>query len=470
MAFDPAPTDPALMSAEQLVEAYRRHALSPVEAVAAICARIGRLNPALNAFALLDEEGALAAARAAEARWTAGRPLGLLDGVPCTVKDLMNLRGFPTRRGSRLSDPAPVDEDAPAVQGLKAEGAAILGKTITTEYGWKTPSDNPLHGITHNPWRRGASAGGSSSGAGAAAAAGFGPLHTGTDAGGSIRIPASFCGIVGLKPTFGRVPQWPHSAFAAVSHAGPMARTVRDAALMLSAMARHDGRDPYALPDEPQDWRGKIEAGVKGLRVAFTTRLGADISIDPAVRAAFEAAVAVFADELGCVVEEATPDIPDGGAVFATLWAAGLANLVASLPPERLGELDPGILQVAEGAARLTIRDLLAAEALRLETGHRMNRFHQRHDLLLSPTVPVPPFPVDRPVPEPDRALRSEWAPLTWTFNLSRAPAITVPCGSTPDGLPIGLQIAGPLYRDDLVLRAARAFETARPWPLLAPA
>ncbi|MCC7425734.1 MAG: amidase [Alphaproteobacteria bacterium] len=462
-------TDPSLMSAEDLLAAYHRRALSPVEAITAVFARIGRLNPRLNAFAVLDEAGAMEAARASEARWRAGRPLGLLDGVPTTVKDLMNLRGFPTRRGSKASDPAPASEDAPAVTGLKAEGAIIIGKTTTTEFGWKTPSDCPLHGTTGNPWHASVTAGGSSAGAGAAAAAGLGALHTGTDAGGSIRIPASFCGLVGLKPTFGRVPQWPTSAFANVSHAGPITRTVRDAALMLSAMARYDARDPYCLPDQPTDWRGAIEDGIAGLRVAFTARLGFDLDIDPEVRALFARAVARFADALGCVVEEAAPVIPDGRQVFTRMWAGGLAKLVASLGPERAALLDPGLRRVAAEAQGMTAIELMTAEAMRLETGHALNLFHQRFDLLLTPTVPVPPFPIDREFPDPAKALWTEWAPLTFTFNLSRGPAVTVPCGRTAAGLPIGLQIAAPIYRDELVLRAARAFERVAPWPTVAP-
>ena len=198
-------TDPALLSAEDMLALYARRALSPVEVLQAVTERVARLNPGLNAFAVMNPR-ALDAAGESEMRWRVGRPLGALDGVPCTVKDLVDLAGFPTRRGSRTSDPTPVADDAPAVVGLKAAGAVVLGKTTTTEYGWKSPGDCPLHGITRNPWNPAYTTGGSSSGAGAAGAAGFGPLHIGTDAGGSIRIPAAWCGLVGLKPTFGRVP------------------------------------------------------------------------------------------------------------------------------------------------------------------------------------------------------------------------------------------------------------------------
>ncbi|MGH7081813.1 MAG: amidase family protein, partial [Acetobacteraceae bacterium] len=227
--------DPALMTAEELLDHYVHQRLSPVEVLAATIERIGRHNPSLNAFVVLNQN-AEAAARESARRWRSGRPLGLLDGIPCTVKDLVDVAGFPTRRGSRLTSEAPASVDAPAVLGLKNAGAVIIGKTTTTEFGWKSPGDCPLTGITRNPWNPRHTPGGSSAGAAAAAAAGFAPLHLGTDGGGSIRIPAAWSGIVGLKPSFGRVPQWPLGAFATVAVAGPIARSVRDAALMLSAL------------------------------------------------------------------------------------------------------------------------------------------------------------------------------------------------------------------------------------------
>ncbi len=280
-------TEPALMSAEELLASYARRSLSPVEVLKAVTERIARLNPAVNAFAVLNPRS-LEAAGESEARWRAGRPRGGLDGVPVTVKDLVDLAGFPTRRGSRLTDSAPAADDAPSVLALKEQGAVIIGKTTTTEFGWKAAGDCPLHGITRNPWNRLHTTGGSSAGAAAAAAAGFGPLHLGTDAGGSIRIPAAWCGVVGLKPSFGRVPQWPHGAFAPLAVAGPITRTVRDAALMLTAIAGFDLRDPFSLPPEAhagggspaawahgnRDWRTSIEEGVAELRVAVLRRPG----------------------------------------------------------------------------------------------------------------------------------------------------------------------------------------------------
>ena len=456
--------DPATMSAEDLLAHYARGSLSPVEALQAVTERIARHNPALNAFAVMDPR-ALLAARESEGRWRAGRPLGALDGVPCTVKDLVDLAGLPTRRGSRTTPADPAATDGPAVLGLKAAGAVILGKTTTTEFGWKSPGDCPLHGITRNPWNPAYSPGGSSSGAGAAAAAGFGPLHLGTDAGGSIRIPAAWCGVVGLKPTFGRVPQWPLSAFGSVSCAGPMARTVRDAALMLSALARHDARDPYCLPDDPRDWRMGIEDGVAGLRVSVLRTPGFDAPVDADGIAAVEQAAAILADAGAEIVDE-DPGLPDAGAAFAQLWGLSLAALAAAMTPEQQALLDAGITDVAAHHAGAGGLAVVAGEAARVQAAHRMALFHRRFDLVLCPTVPGPPPLADAPTGDALAALLRDWAPWTLLFNLTRQPAVTVPLGMTAAGLPRSVQLAAALYRDDLALRAARTLEQALPVPL----
>jgi aspartyl-tRNA(Asn)/glutamyl-tRNA(Gln) amidotransferase subunit A len=459
--------NPALMTAEDLALLYARRRLSPVEALQAVSERIARLNPAFNAFAVLNPRAAIAAGES-EARWAAGRPYGPLDGVPCTIKDLLDIAGFPTRRGSRLTDPAPVAEHAPAVLGLLAAGAVIVGKTTTTEFGWKSPGDCPLHGITRNPWDRAYSTGGSSAGAGAAGAAGFGPLHVGTDAGGSVRIPAAWCGLVGLKPSYGRIPQWPQGAFSAVACAGPMTRSVRDAALMLSAMARYDARDPTCLPDDPRDWTDGIEAGVEGLQVAVLARPGFDAPADADAIAAVERAAGLLQDA-GAAVEQAEADLPDCRAVFGQVWGAALAKLVAGFPAERRGLLDPGLLEVAAAHGGMSAVDYMAADAQRLQAGHAMGRFMQRYDLILCPTVPAPPPLAEAPTTDPLASLWSAWAPWTFAFNLTRQPAISVPLGLSAAGLPLSVQLAAAQYRDDLVLRAARVLERAVPVPVWAP-
>ena len=455
-------TDPALLSAEDLTTLYARRALSPVEALQAVTERVARLNPRINAFAVMNP-GALAAAGESEARWAAGRSIGQLDGVPVTVKDLVDVAGFPTRRGSRLSDPAPALNDAPSVMGLKSQGAVIVGKTTTTEFGWKSPGDCPLHGITRNPWNLHHTPGGSSSGAGAAAAACFGPLHIGTDAGGSVRIPAAWSGVVGLKPTFGRVPQWPLGAFASVAVLGPLTRTVRDAALMLNALARHDLRDPFCLPDDKRDWRDRIEDGVAGMRIAVLRRPGFDAPVDWEGIAAIEQAAQIFT-AAGAEVEEADPGLPDTRAIFNRVWGVALTRLVNSFPSQTRHMLDPGLLDVAAANDGVTAEDFMEFEAQRIAAAHAMARFHQTYDLVLCPTVPNPPPLADARTVNPVEALWTNWAPWTCMFNLTRGPAISVPMGFAQNGLPRSVQLGATIYRDDLVLRAARVLEVAMPF------
>ncbi len=327
------PTDPTSLSAEELLVAYARRALGPVEVLQAVTERLARTNPELNAFAVMNPRS-LEAAGDSEARWRAGRPRGLLDGVPVTVKDGVDVAGLPTRRGSRLADAAAVAFDSPSVLALREQGAVIIGKTTMSEFGWKAVGDCPLHGITRNPWNTRHTPGGSSAGAGAAAAARLGPLHLGTDAGGSIRIPAAWCGVVGLKPSFARVPQWPLGAFGSVSVVGPIARSVRDCALMLSAISCFDARDPYCAPPESytgHDWRTGIEDGVAELRVAVLRRPGFDAPVDWEGIAAVEQAAKLLM-EAGAEVEEIDPELPDISAIFAALWSAGLASLVQAIP------------------------------------------------------------------------------------------------------------------------------------------
>ncbi|WP_338662307.1 amidase family protein [Pararoseomonas sp. SCSIO 73927] len=456
-------TDPALMDAESLIALYARRALSPVEVLKAVMERIARYNPAINAFAAMNPN-ALRQAGESEARWAAGRPLGLLDGVPATVKDVLDLAGFPTRRGSRTTDPRPQAADAPAVLGLKAAGAVIVGKTTTTEFGWKTPGDCPLHGITRNPWNNRRTTGGSSSGAGAAASAGFGALHVGTDAGGSIRIPAAFCGVVGFKPSYGRVPQWPHGVFSAVSCAGPMTRTVRDAALMLNAIGRADARDPLCLPDEVREWRAGIEDGVRGMRIALVRRWGFEPPLDADGEAALQRAAETFRAE-GALVEEADPGLPDTRHAFGRVWGVALARLVAMVPEAQRGELDSGLDEVARREGGLPATDFLFADAMRVEAAHRMALFHLKYDLVLTAATPTAAFAADGPTIRPTEALWRDWAPWTFAQNLTRQPAITVTTGLDDHGMPRAVQVVAAQGRDDLCLRGARALERALEMP-----
>jgi len=458
--------DVADLSATDLVALYRAKRLSPVAAVGAALARIAALDGAVNAFCLVDEAGALAAARAAEARWTKGAPCGPLDGVPTTIKDLVLTRGWPTRRGSRAIDPdQPWDEDAPATARLREAGAVLIGKTTTPEFGWKGVTDCALTGITRNPWDTGKTPGGSSGGAAVAAALGMGALHAGSDGGGSIRIPAGFTGVFGLKPSFGRVPAYPLSPFGTLSHVGPITRSVADAALMLSVLAGPDARDWTALPHDDRDYRDGLDDGVRGLRLAFSPRLGF-AEVDAEVAALVAAAARAFAD-LGAVVEAAEPGFDDPTDTFRTHWYVGAANLLQGFSRERRARMEPALVEIAEEGAACGLMDYQRAVARRGALGLHMNLFHRDYDLLLTPTLPIAAFAAGQEVADPGRQSRwIDWTPFSYPFNLTQQPACTVPCGFTDAGLPVGLQIVGPMHADALVLRAARAYEAAHPFAM----
>jgi len=456
---------PASLTATALLEHYRRKTLSPVEATKAVLARIAALNPSLNAFLLVDEEAALGAARASEARWMKGAPQGLVDGVPATVKDIMISRGWPTLRGSKtVRRDQPWDEDAPMVARLREQGAVLIGKTTTPEFGWKAIGDSPLTGITRNPWNRERTPGGSSAGAAVAAATGMGPLHLASDGGGSIRIPSSFTGVFGIKPTYGLVASSPPSPFAVVSHTGPMTRTVTDAALMLSVIAGWDPRDPYALPPAKRDYRG-LDGGIKGLRFAYSPTLGY-AKVDPEVARLVEAAVHAL-EALGANVERADPGFASPRDTFWTLWSASCAKVLATMDATQRALVDPGLQVAAERGARVSAVDLINAEGERAQLMQKTNAFLARYDVLLTPTVAVPALPVAQDLNDPgSEEVWIDWTPFSYPFNMSHQPAANIPCGFTSAGLPVGLQAVAALDRDALVLRVARTYEAAHPFKM----
>jgi aspartyl-tRNA(Asn)/glutamyl-tRNA(Gln) amidotransferase subunit A len=458
--------DPTSLTATALLDHYRRKVLSPVEVTRAVLARIAALQPALNAFLLVDEAAALDAASASEARWMKGAPQGLLDGVPATVKDIMIARGWPTLRGSKsVRRDQPWEEDSPMVERLREHGAVLLGKTTTPEFGWKAIGDSPLTGITRNPWNREHTPGGSSAGAAVAAATDMGPLHLASDGGGSIRIPASFTGVFGIKPTYGLVASSPPSPFAVVSHTGPMTRTVEDAALMLSVIAAWDARDPYALPPAKRDFRSSLDGGVKGLRVAYSPTLGY-AKVNPEVARLVEAAVRAL-EGLGAHVELADPGFASPRDAFWTLWSASCAKVAAGMDAAQRAQLDPGLQVAAERGARLSAVDLISAEGERALLMQKTNAFLARYDVLLTPTVAVPALPVGQDLNDPGtEEIWIDWTPFSYPFNMSRQPAASIPCGFTSAGLPVGLQAVAALDRDTLVLRVARAYEAAHPFKM----
>lgn len=457
-------TDITRLSATELLGLYRRRELSPVDATRAVLARIDTRNGATNAYCLVRDEEALASAKESEQRWQAGEPAGLLDGVPVSVKDLLLTSGWPTLRGSLTIDEAgPWTVDAPAVARLREHRAVLLGKTTTPEFGWKGVTDSPLTGVTRNPWDPARTTGGSSGGAAAAVASGMGPLALGTDGGGSIRIPASFCGIVGLKPTHGRVPVYPPSTFGTLSHVGPMARTVADAALLLDALGSPDYRDPLAL-DRRTPVSAELDAvRVGGLRVAYSPALGY-AKVDPEVAAAVRGAVTAL-EQAGALVTLADPEFVSPLPAFDVLWYAGAARIVDDIPEDRRHLIDPGLAEIAEEGQRYSAVGYLQALRERAELGIAMGAFHQTYDLLVLPTEPIAAFAAGAEVPDGSAQPRwTSWTPFTYPFNMSHQPAATVPCGFSAAGLPVGVQVVGPRHADGLVLAACAAIEAALPW------
>ena len=454
-------------TATELVQLYRTGQASPVEATRAVLARIDDIDGELNAFCLVDAERALASAKASEARWRDRAPLDLLDGVPVSIKDLILTRGWPTLRGSRTIDPKQAwDIDAPATARLREAGAVLIGKTNTPEFGIKGTTDNPLTGITRNPWNTQMTPGGSSGGAAAAVASGMGPVAVGTDGAGSIRIPSTFCGIPGLKASFGRVPAYPLSPFGTVAHIGPHARSVEDLALMLTVLSRPDTRDWTSLPYDPRDYRVGLADGVRGLKVAFSPDLGYVKNVDPEVAAAVRAAAVAF-ETLGAHVDEVAPGFANPEEITTKLWFVGSATIVGSLSADQVALTDPALRWQAELGRRVSVPELQQLAARRTELGSLMRQFHQRYDLLLTPGLSIPAFEAKGPEQwELSLERFLGWTPFSYPFNLTQQPAAVVPCGLTRAGLPVSLQIVGPMHADALVLRAARAYESTRDWKL----
>lgn len=460
--------DLCFMPATALAVAIRAKRVSPVEVVNAIYARIHQINPRINAFCTLTEDQAHRTAKEAEAAVMRGDRLGALHGVPVSIKDVFLTRGVRTMFGSRIRENYVPDEDAPAVAKLFSAGAILIGKTTTPEFAFKPVTDSPLTGITRNPWDLNKTPGGSSGGAGAAIAAGLGPIALGSDAGGSIRLPSSFNAVFGLKPSFGRVAYYP-SAPVPLVHAGPMARTVRDAALMLNVTAGPDERDLASLPADATDYLSACEGGIRGLRVAWSSTLGY-AKVDPQVAAVSEAAAKAFESSLGCKVEASDPGFESPWESLSILEAMSLALRFRGFLPEWGSRMDPDLVKLIKNIERLGPTDFAESLAKRFVLWDTTRKFFDRFDLLLTPTVPIPPFEAGRnspdgmPVPGGSIMSFADWSPFTYPWNITGQPAASVPCGFTRDGLPVGLQIVGRRFADATVLRAAAAFEEARPW------
>ena len=458
--------DPTRASVDELSAAYAVGTLSPVEVARAHLDVIAARDPELHAFVLVDPDRALGDARESERRWRSGAARGKLDGVPTSVKDLSMVTGWPTRKGSLSTSDAPDTVDSAVVSRLREAGATLLGKTTTPELGWKGLCDSPLTGETRNPWDPSRTPGGSSGGAAVAAITGMATLHVGSDGGGSIRMPSAFCGAFGLKATHATVALSPPGGSGLLSHVGPITRSVRDCAHMMSAIAVPDPREIYPTRRDDRSWLDGIEDGVAGLRIAYSPAYGGT-PVDPQIAAAVERTVMLLAD-LGAHVEVADPGHPDCRDAFLVLWDSAMGRIVDGLTTEQRAALDPGLIATWQRGRGLSAYDVVAADAVRGQATLTFNRLLTSYDLLVSPTVPLLAFPLGSDVADPTTQEHwIDWTPFTYPLNMTRHPAVAVPIGLSREGLPMSMQIVGRHFDDRLVVRAARAIELAQPFPTL---
>jgi aspartyl-tRNA(Asn)/glutamyl-tRNA(Gln) amidotransferase subunit A len=453
------------LPATELTRMIRAKIVSPVEVMRATIARAEALNPRLNAICTPTFETAMQAAVQAEDAVMRARPLGILHGVPTSIKDLAFTAGVRTMAGSHIHRERVPDFDHLHVARLRQAGAISIGKTTVSEFGWSGVSNSPLTGVTHNPWKQGMNAGASSAGAAVCAAAGIGPIHQGSDGAGSIRMPAGFCGVYGIKPSLGRVPYWPTPPNGLISHVGPLTRTVADAALMLQAMAGPDDRDMTSLESAPEDFVDRLDDGIAGLKVAFSPDLGY-LKVDAEVAEPVRQAAAAF-EELGCKVEEVEPGWDDPVEMEHLHFSANFTSRLGPLLDKWEHRMDPGLVALVKHGRKFSAEEYCRLDEKRLALYDKVRALFERYDLLLTPTLSVAAFPADRLMPshwEPHPWDWMRWAGFSYPFNLTWLPAATCPCGFTPAGLPVGLQIVAGRHRDLRVLQASRAFERIRPW------
>lgn len=454
------------MSVVEMAEAIKTKRLSPVEIMDTVLSRIEQLNPKVNAYCTLLVESSRKQAREAETMVMRGNELGPLHGIPVSIKDLIFTKGIRTTGGSKIYQNFIPQQDAIVVERLKAAGAIIIGKTNTPEFGWVAVTDNRLFGATRNPWNLEFSAGGSSGGAAASVALGMGSLAIGSDAGGSIRIPSSFCGVFGFKPSFGRVPQYPgFPGWGTLSHTGPITRTVKDAALAMEVIAGRDDRDHFSLPDTGLRYLPFPGADLKGLKIAWSKDLG-HAAVAPQVLKVAEAAIKTFST-LGSTVETASPEVISPERVFSTIVGVNLAAVLQDKIEEWGEQMDPGLVRFIERNKDRLATEYVQACLEKLEYCSGIRPFFEKYDLLLTPTVAVPPLELGKFAVREIAGVKVSplgWMPFTYPFNITGQPAASVPCGWTDGGLPIGLQIIGRRFDDVTVLRAAAAFEQVSPW------
>ena len=455
--------DLCFMTATELAQRIRRKDVSAREVMEAHLRQIARVNPKVNAIVTLVAERALAGARAADEQLARGGPVGPLHGLPIAHKDLQETKGIRTTYGSPIYKDHVPDFDTLLVERLRLAGAIALGKTNTPEFGAGSQTFNPVFGPTHNPWDLSKTCGGSSGGAAVSLACGMLPIADGSDMGGSLRNPASFCNVVGFRPSPGRVPSWPESlGWFTLATDGPLARTVGDVALLLSALAGPDPRSPIALREPGARFAEPLGRDLKGVRIAWVKDLG--LPFDPAVKQAVDAQRATF-EALGCIVEDAEPDFSGADDAFKTGRAWSFATGLGETLTQHRSQMKDTVIWNIEQGLKLTGPDLGRAEVSRTALWHRVRGFMERYEFMVMPVSQVPPFDVTQPYPTEINGVPMttyiDWMKSCYFISAVGNPAISVPCGFTAAGLPVGLQIIGRHQDDWGVLQMGHAFEQA---------
>jgi len=452
----PRSTDEILnMSAVNLLLAFRRKQLSPVEVAESVLDRIESTQASVNAFSHVDRATTIRLAQDSEQRWRVGCPIGLIDGIPISIKDNLRVSGWPTLEGSRAVRRDQVwNDDSPCAARVREHGGIFVGKTNLPEFCHKLVTDNPLTGITRNPWDLSKSPGGSSGGAAAALAIGAGPLAIGSDGGASIRVPAAWSGVFGIKPSFGRVPAYPAGNYAPLSYVGPMARTTEDAALLLTVISEGDVRDWAAVPRNGADFRIGLELGVERMRIAWSPSLGfPDVEVDPECLELARRAVSILGSH-GADIEEVNPPIRNPLGQYRKIWRLLTAQALRGFSPEQQALMDPGFLELGRDPEAVSVLELHEAMELCGVLGTQMGLFHTRYDLLVTLTTPGTAVGVNTPLMDTVKN-----SALTRPFNMTGQPAASVAIGVTAEGLPVGLQIVGAIGDETRVFRAAQVIE-----------
>ena len=445
------------LSIFDLHDGYRTGTFTPIDVTENVLDRIKRFNSDVKAFCFIDSQVALKGAQASTKRWIEGRPLSLLDGIPCGIKDVTSTVDWRARKGSRATTPgAPPATEVPMIARLREAGATFVGLTNTSEFGWKGITDNGLYGATSNPWDLDLTPGGSSGGSAVAIAMDMCTIATASDAAGSIRIPASFCGIFGFKPSYGRVPTLPLSNYGSISHQGVIARTAVETLAVLDIICAPDPNGAASISDYHPLKSVKQLTDLSGWNIAYSPSFNGGQN-DPCVTKQFETFLTILADQ-GASLREVAPDLSSSEALIKTIWSAAVSKIIADHDPELL---DPDLVHFAATAPNVGVREYLEAQAQRTELTATMNRFHREYDLLVTPTLPTLPFPLHQLGPAPDCEDWFTWAYSCYPFNLTQQPAASLYCGMSASGLPIGVQVVGPYCRDENVLSVCRFLESA---------